>query len=159
MKKTFFYNFIPSKAEEEACKASNTPWVVTRQLIEIRDIYPPPVLDLKNPWQIKKTVTYDEAVVGKLVLPFIDVFEYIFRYWTLDMANLVVSGHKVNVSLWDVTEENNPKKYDNYFEMLPNDDYALVCLDLYKDRGLSVDDEIGLYWDPRSSTFVFKEIF
>lgn len=76
------------------------------------------------------------------------------------MANLVVLGHKVNVSLWDVTEENNPKKYDsNYFEILPNDDYALVCLDLYKDRGLSVDDEIGLYWDPRSSTFVFKEIF
>ncbi|OIT22493.1 hypothetical protein A4A49_55426 [Nicotiana attenuata] len=159
MKKTLVYNFIPTKAEEEACRASNTPWIVTRQIKEIRDIYPPPIIDLKDPWQIKKIVTHYEAVVGKLVVPSAEAFEHIFRYWTVDMANVVESGRKKNVGLWDETDQKNPKKYHDelaYFEMLPNNDYALVCLDLFKDRGLSVDDEIGLYWDPRSSNFKFK---
>ncbi|KAG5607078.1 hypothetical protein H5410_028570 [Solanum commersonii] len=40
LKKTFFYNFFPSKAEDEACKLNNTPLVVTQELIETRDIYP-----------------------------------------------------------------------------------------------------------------------
>ncbi|XP_059310213.1 B3 domain-containing protein At2g33720 [Lycium ferocissimum] len=162
MKKVFFYNFIPSKVEEESCRNSNIPWLVTRRLVEIRDKYSAPVIDLEDPWQIKKSITYYEAIVGKLVLPFAEVFEHIFRYWTLDMAEFVMSGHKTNVYLWDVTEENNPKKYHNdgtYFEMMPNEDYALVCVDLFKDRGLSVGDEIGLYWDPSwSSHFKFKLI-
>lgn len=75
------------------------------------------------------------------------------------MANRVVLGHKVNVIVWDVTEETSPKRYRNdavFFEMLPNDDYMLACMDLFKDRYLNVDDEIGMYWDPRASTFQFK---
>ena len=80
LKKTFFYNFFPSKVEEETCKLNNTAHVVTRELIEIRDIYPPPKIDLKNPWQIKKKITCDEVIVGKPVIPFSDTFEYILQY-------------------------------------------------------------------------------
>ncbi|KAK4353792.1 hypothetical protein RND71_025986 [Anisodus tanguticus] len=148
-------------SEEEACKISNTPWLVTRRLVEIRDIYPAPVIDLQNPWQIKKVVTHYEVAVGKLMLPFADIFEHVFRYWTLDTTKFVTLGHRKHIDLWDVTKENHPKNYHNegtYIEMLPNQDYALVCVDLFKDRGLSIDDEIGLYWDPRSSNFKFKLI-
>ncbi|WMV37126.1 hypothetical protein MTR67_030511 [Solanum verrucosum] len=134
MKKIFFYNFLPSKAEEEACRERNTTWIVTRYLVEIRDIYPAPIIDLQNPWTIKKMITHYETVVRKLVLPFAMAFEHIFRYWTLDTIRLVTSGHRKNINLWDVTEENNPKNYQNegiLVEMLPNGDYALVCVDLF----------------------------
>ncbi|KAM3248111.1 hypothetical protein T459_09165 [Capsicum annuum] len=157
MKKTFMYNFIPSKEEEEACKDSNIPWQVTRSVVEIRDIYPTPVIDPQNPWQIKKVVTYFEEFAGRLVLPFADTFEHVFRYWTLDTVKFVTSGHKKDVDLWDVTEENNPKNCEGaYVQMMPSENYALVCVDLFTDHGLSVDDEIGLYWDPNSSNFKFK---
>uniref|UniRef100_M1D885 Uncharacterized protein n=1 Tax=Solanum tuberosum TaxID=4113 RepID=M1D885_SOLTU len=103
LKKTLFYNFFPSKAEEEACKLNNTPHVVTQELIEIRDIYPPPKIDLENSWQIKKKITHDEVIVGKLMIPFFETFEYILRYWTLDAAKSLENGCDVPVGVWDVT--------------------------------------------------------
>ncbi|KAK4359763.1 hypothetical protein RND71_021992 [Anisodus tanguticus] len=45
---------LSPKAEEEACKDSNTPWLVTRHLVEIRYYYLAPFIDLQNSWQIKK---------------------------------------------------------------------------------------------------------
>ncbi|XP_070031771.1 B3 domain-containing protein At5g26805-like [Nicotiana tomentosiformis] len=159
MKKTFFYKFIPSKAEEEACKTSNTEYIPTRKLIEIRDIYSAPKIDLKNPWQIKKRITRDEVVFGKLVIPFFDTFEYILRYWNLSKAKSLVNGVGIFVILWDVTEENDPKIYESgsiCFEMMCNDDYSLLCMPLFNDRGLAVGNEIGIYWDPRCSSFMFK---
>lgn len=152
MKKTFFYNFVPFKAEEEAYKESNTPWIVTRRLVEIRNIYLVPIIDLHNPWKIKKTITHYETIVGKLVLPFVEAFEHIFQYWTLDTTRFVTSGHKKNIDLWDFTEENNPKICHNkgtFIEMLPNEDYAIVCADLFKNRELHVNDEVGQYWNAR----------
>ncbi|KAG5581143.1 hypothetical protein H5410_051770 [Solanum commersonii] len=112
MKKTLLYNFFPSKVEEEVCKVNNTPHVVTRELVEIRDLYPAPKIDLQNPWQIKKKITYDEIVVGMLMIPFFEMFEYILRYWTLDMAKILENGCSVCVDMWDVTEGNVPKKYE-----------------------------------------------
>ncbi|KAL2459354.1 Uncharacterized protein Fot_55043 [Forsythia ovata] len=126
---------------------------------EIKDVYPPPVLDYQSPWQIKKILTHYEVNTGKIRVSFFDMFEHVFRYWNLCMANNVVLGHKVNVILWDVTDNHNPKRYRNesvYVEMLPNDDYILACMELFKDLSLNIDDEIGLYWDPRASTFQFK---
>ncbi|CAN4107085.1 unnamed protein product [Withania somnifera] len=158
MKKTFMYDLIPSKAEE-ACKDSNTPWAVTRRLVEIQDIYPAPVIDFDNQWQIKKAITDFEESDKRLVLSFADIFEHVFRYWTLDAAEYVTLGHKMPVYLWDVTEENNPNTSDGaYIEMIDDENYALVCVELFIKRGLGVDDEIGLYWDPRSSNFLFKLI-
>ncbi|TMW83419.1 hypothetical protein EJD97_001708 [Solanum chilense] len=159
IKKTFFYNFFPSKAGEETCKLNNTPHVVTKELIEIRDIYPPPKIDLQNPWQIKKKITGDEIIVGKLVIPFVETFEYILRYWTLDATKSLENGCDVHVNVWDVTEENIPKKYEGgsvFLKKLHNDDFSLSCIKLFNNRGLSNGDEIGLYWDPRSSSLMFK---
>ncbi|KAA8527348.1 hypothetical protein F0562_034937 [Nyssa sinensis] len=152
MKKTFYYNFIPTEAEEAACKANKTPFEITRVLVDIRDMHPPvTVFDSQNPWKIKKSLTQYEVVTGKLVLSFKDAFDHVFRYWTLCMANHVVLGHKMHVIVWDVSEETNPKRYRNdgtFLEMLPNDDYALTCPDLVQNRHLNAEDEIGLYWDP-----------
>ncbi|KAG5581181.1 hypothetical protein H5410_051808 [Solanum commersonii] len=105
MKKTNFYNFFPSKAEEEeACKINNTTYDMTRELVKIRDLYPAPRIDLQNPWQIKKKLTHDEIVVGMLMIPFFEMFEYILRYWNLDVAKSLENGCKVCVDMWDVTE-------------------------------------------------------
>ncbi|KAF3637288.1 putative agglutinin-2-like [Capsicum annuum] len=160
MKKTFFYNFFPSKVEEEACKVNNIPWIPTRELVEIRDIYPAPIIDLEDPWQIKKTITHDEVILGKLVIPFFESFEYILRYWTLDMTkNLVMDENGVCVNVWDVTKENAPKNYDGgsvCFRKLYTDNYSLSCMRLFNDCRLGVGDEIGLYWNPGSLSFMFK---
>ena len=159
LKKTFFYNFFPSKVEEETCKLNNTAHVVTRELIELRNIYPPPKIDLKNPWQIKKKITRDEVIVGKLVIPFFDTFEYILRYWTLDAAKSLENGCDVLVDMWDVTEENIIEKYQGesvFLRKLHNDDFYLSCMILFNNCKLNVGDEIGLYWDPRSSCLMFK---
>ncbi|KAG5607080.1 hypothetical protein H5410_028572 [Solanum commersonii] len=157
LKKTFFYNFFPSKGEEEASKVNNTPRVATRELVEIRDLYPAPKID----WQIKKQITNDEIFVGMLMIPFIQMFEYILRYWTLDMAKSLENGGRVCVNMWDVTEENVPKKYEGgsvFLRKLYTDDFSLSCIELFIGRRLGIGDEIGLYWDPRSSSLMFKFI-
>ncbi|WMV50921.1 hypothetical protein MTR67_044306 [Solanum verrucosum] len=99
MKKTFFYNLFPSKVEEEACKVKNTPHVVTRELVEIRDLYPAPKIDLQNPWPIKKSIAHDEIVVGMLMIPLFEMFEYILRYWTLDTAKTLENDCSVCVDM------------------------------------------------------------
>ncbi|XP_049366621.1 uncharacterized protein LOC125831484 [Solanum verrucosum] len=157
LKKTFFYDFIPSKGEEEASKVNNTPLVATRELVEIRDLYPAPKID----WQIKKQITNDEIFVGMLMIPFIQMFEYILQYWTLDMAKILENGGRVCVNVWDVTEENVPKKYEGgsvFLRKLYTDDFSLSCIELFNGRRLGIGDEIGLYWDPRSSSLMFKFI-
>ncbi|KAK4434159.1 hypothetical protein Salat_0578600 [Sesamum alatum] len=163
-KKTFYYNFFPSKAEEESSKARKGPVgsssdVVGRVLVEMRDIYPPPVLDPDNPWCLRKTLNHYEIAFGKLVLSSNDMFEHVIRYWSLGMANYVALGQKVGVTLWDVTEEENPRTYRNndvYLQMMANDDCVLSCMELVKERKLKVDDEIGMYWDSKETSFKFK---
>ncbi|XP_049399856.1 uncharacterized protein LOC125863932 [Solanum stenotomum] len=159
MKKTFFYNLFPSKAEEKACKVNNTPHVVTRELVEIRNLYPTPKIDLQKPWQIKKKITHDDIVVGMLMIPFFEMFEYILRYWTLDMAKILENDCSVCVDMWNITKGDVLKKYEGvsvWLRTVCSDDFALWCIELFKDRGLGDGDEIGLYWDPRFSYLVFK---
>ncbi|KAG5606588.1 hypothetical protein H5410_028080 [Solanum commersonii] len=159
LKKTFFCNFYSSKVEEEACKVNNTPYVVTRELIERRDIYPPSKIDLKNPWQIKIKITSYEVEARGLLIPYIETLKYILRYWTLDMAKALVNGCGVRVQVRYVTMDNAPKKYKGksvYLWKLYNDDYALSCIELFNNSRLGVGGKIGLFWDPRSSNFMFK---
>ncbi|VFQ65096.1 unnamed protein product [Cuscuta campestris] len=159
MKKTFFYNFFPTKSEEEASpKAAGQ---VSRVLVEARDVLPPPAADPANPWQIRKTLTQYEVITGMLVAPFAETMEHVFRYWGLCTATRVVLGQKTAVEVWDVTaaaEQNcPPKRYAGCcFEVLPSDDYVLACMDLFKDRNLAPEDEVGLYWDFNCSVFRFK---
>jgi hypothetical protein len=152
MKKTFFYNFFPTKEEELACLANNTPHKVTRVLVEIRDVYPPPVINCHDPWVIKKKLTMFEVASGQIVISFHDTFEYIFRYWSFNAANNVVLGNKVPVFLGDLSNPMNPEKFykgtNVYFEMLRNDDYVLACKDMFQDLCLGIDDEIGLCVPP-----------
>ncbi|KAG5607225.1 hypothetical protein H5410_028717 [Solanum commersonii] len=132
--KTFFYNFFLSKAEEETCKLNNTPHVVTRELIEIRDTYPPPKIDLENPWKIKKKITCDKSSI-------LDV----------GCAKSLENWCNVHVDVRDVAEENIPKKYEVgsvFLRKLHNDDFYLSCIKLFNNCKLSICDEIGLYWDP-----------
>lgn len=99
IKKTFFYNLFPSKHDEEACKVNNSPQIVTQELVEIRDIYPAPIIDLENQWQIKKKITHDEVVLGEVVIPFFETFEYILRYWKMDVVKGLVVGYRACVDV------------------------------------------------------------
>ncbi|KAJ9690983.1 hypothetical protein PVL29_013241 [Vitis rotundifolia] len=162
MKKTFYYNFFPTKAEEEEAAKSgssdlNLP--VKRELIEIRDFYPPPEADPANPWKIKKIVNNTDVLTGKLVLLQNDVFEHIFRYWSLDICNQVVKGNKVYTAVWDLTPESNPIQYQNentYFGKGPRDTYILGWLDVVRNAKVKSRDEVGLYWDQKTGTFHLK---
>ncbi|WMV30600.1 hypothetical protein MTR67_023985 [Solanum verrucosum] len=87
------------------------------------------------------------------------MFEYILRYWTLDAAKSLENRCSVPVDIWDVIEENIPKKYEGgsvCLRKLYNDDFYLLCIELFNSHGLSVGDEIGIYWDPISSSLMFK---
>lgn len=161
-KKTFYYNFFPPKSEVETWIGMSTEDdEVGKVLVEIRDIYHQPVLDYQNPWKIKKKLTHFEVAGGKILIPFHDTFEHIFRHWSFSTVNHAVLGNKVSVLLWDVTEKHSPKQYllsDNFFlELMPNDhDYILTCKELFFNRKLEIDDEIGMFYDPRMSYFQFK---
>ncbi|KAL9388971.1 hypothetical protein Peur_017576 [Populus x canadensis] len=80
MRKTFYYNFLPTKAEEDAVAARNVPYQVARAVVEIRDWYPAPRIDPGNPWQIRKSITSNEVGTTKLTLPHDDMFEHVFRF-------------------------------------------------------------------------------
>ena len=67
--------------------------------MEIRDLYPAPIIDMKNPWPIKKKLTDDDIVVGVLMIPFLKMFKYILRYLTLDAAKSLENGCKVCVDM------------------------------------------------------------
>ncbi|KAG5607090.1 hypothetical protein H5410_028582 [Solanum commersonii] len=66
---------------------------------------------------------------------------------------------QIEIRVWDVTEDNAPKKYEGErvcLWNLCNNDYALSCIKLFNNNRLGVGDEIGLFWNPRSSNFMFK---
>lgn len=80
------------------------------------------------------------------------------------MDKNLAKGHGVCVDVWDVTEENGPKKYEAEAESicirkLQNDDYSLSCTGLFNNHRLGVGDEIGLYWDPRSTSLMSKLLY
>jgi len=96
------------------------------------------------------------------VISFFEMFEYILRYWMLDAAKSLENRCSVPVDIWDVTEENILKKYEGgsvCLRKLYNDDFYLSCTKLFKSRRFNVGDEFGLYWDPRSSSLMFKITF
>lgn len=161
MKKIFFHNFFPTKEEELVCLADNSPHKAFRVLMEIRDIHPPLVMNYLNSWKIHKLSMF-EVCTRKIVISFNEAFEYIFRYWSLNLVNYVVTLNKLFVCVYDVSDPRNPKKHDGdsvYFDMVLDDDYTLACKSLFQDLNLSIGDEIGLFYDPNASCFMFKLIF
>uniref|UniRef100_M1DJD6 Uncharacterized protein n=1 Tax=Solanum tuberosum TaxID=4113 RepID=M1DJD6_SOLTU len=183
-KKTFFFNFISSKAEEEANntprkrtrevletgnvttmfdfmpskaeeEANNTPRIITRELIETGSAR---IFDPNNIYYIRSTISHCELSNGELLIPFSVMLLNIFPYMDLEIARSFVNENEVHVKLWDDTENNVPKKYGcGRFTVrkLPEDDYHLSIVTLIKDRVLVIGDKIGLCWHPWNSTFVF----
>ncbi|KAL6573327.1 hypothetical protein OROHE_001786 [Orobanche hederae] len=163
-KKAFYYNFFPTKAEEDFLKSRRRDPVRIshdRILFEMRDIYPPRAVDPDDPWVIKKTLSRYESVFGKIIFTCSDTFEHVIRHWALGIANYIAHGQRVGVTLWDVTEEENPRKYQNYgfyLQMMVNGECVLSCMELMKDRELKVDDVVYLYRDIKTSSFKFKVV-
>ncbi|KAI6695047.1 hypothetical protein NL676_022757 [Syzygium grande] len=159
-RKTFYYNFMPTKAEEEAAKARNVPYQVTRTLFEVNDISPPQLHpDPNYPWLIRKAVSNCEIVNGKLVLSHNDTFDHVFRYWTLETCNHVVMGGRYPVALVDFTDEKSPRRYQSdhtFLERGLNETYILGWFDIIRNRLFNAGDEVGLFWDVRSGAFHFK---
>ncbi|KAK2971983.1 hypothetical protein RJ640_005003 [Escallonia rubra] len=156
-RKAFYYNFVPSKVEDEAAKSNNTRFGVTRNLVEFREFHPASVFHPAFPWQIRKILVLSEVYTGKFNLSFNDTFEYIFRHWEFDMANHVASGKKLFVMICDVTDEKRPISHINmYFEQAPDDSYLLESSGLVREHRLKEKDEIGLFWDTRFRAFHFK---
>uniref|UniRef100_A0A3Q7FJJ9 TF-B3 domain-containing protein n=1 Tax=Solanum lycopersicum TaxID=4081 RepID=A0A3Q7FJJ9_SOLLC len=109
---------------------------------------------------IKKTVTQFERSTKLLVLPFAIALEYVFRHLMKEMVQLVEKGNILCVQLWDVTDDNNHKNYENTYvvKMEPCEDYAIYCDDLFENCELSYGDEIEIYWDSNTNNFKFKLI-
>ncbi|KAI6695050.1 hypothetical protein NL676_022760 [Syzygium grande] len=160
MKKTFYHNFMPTKAEEEAAKASDVPYQATRTLLEINDIGLPQLLaDPNYPWLIRKTISNSDIRTGKLVLSHTDTFDHVFRYWTLETCNHVVTGGRYPVALIDLTDEKSPRRYQSkntFLKRGPSETYFLGWLDIVRNRHFNANDEVGLFWDIRSGVFHFK---
>lgn len=158
MRKSCYYEFFPTKAVEQAAIASGKPYEVTKTIVEIRDFGNPPQFDPKNPWQIRKSVTGSDVYNGKLVLSHYEIFEHVFRYWTLDLCNYVDQGNQYLVIIADYTDEGNPKRFksENIFVQGNHDIYFLGWTDVVQSLHLQPGDEIGLFWDASSSTFGFK---
>lgn len=147
MRKTYYHNFLPTKAKEVAGPSDNE----LPTIVEIRDLNPLPPLDTKNPWQIKKRVTITEIVDEKLELSHAEVFDHIFRYWPLSKINLLLTDNKVHLPMF---------AYDDlYYPLLvkgPNDAYFLEWADVVRNRGINPGDEIGLFWDNEYDILCFR---
>ncbi|KAB1225503.1 hypothetical protein CJ030_MR1G018604 [Morella rubra] len=159
MKKVLFYNFFPTKAEEEAAKAQNSVHKVTPVcVVEIRDWLPPPPVDF---W-IEKVVSFNHIATRKLYLTHNETFEYVFRYWTVENASKIVVGNRLYVMIMDITDTNSPIAYQGlnvFFERGAHIDYyALGCKDLLEKKVFHLGDEIGLRWNKELGLFQLKVI-
>lgn len=166
MKKTIYYDFFPTKEEEEEEAAKRDPKsqpLQRRTLVEIRDFYHQALPDLNNPWLIKKVLQLEEIQSSKLILPFNDTFEHIFRYWSMEVVNNILKGERFYVSIWDVSDVSGPaRRYKSngiFLEEEVNNGgefYYLGWKDLVQDRSFNPGDEIGLFWDVKFGIFQFK---
>nr|GLL48478.1 hypothetical protein A4A49_59639 [Ipomoea trifida]GME06236.1 hypothetical protein A4A49_59639 [Ipomoea batatas] len=163
MKKTLFYKFIPSQAQQEACMARNLPWQVRRRVVEIRDVNDgtDAAAAAAGARGIRRVLSREEVVMGGIVVPFAEAFKHVFQHWTLGMIKrAAVKGENVDVVIWDVTNRFRPKRYSNgvHIQVLANQDYGVWCMDLFSELGLGVYDLIWLAWDPLRSAFLLRLI-
>ncbi|KAK4804533.1 hypothetical protein SAY86_004350 [Trapa natans] len=170
MKKTFYYNFFPTKAQEEAAQARNVPHHANRVLVEVNDpgevaAAPGVVGGGVSPWPIRRSLTKREILLERIELSQEEAFDHVFRYWTLEAVNvIVVGGSKYPVVIVDFTDERNPRTYHSEHVYLEKsvgagggiEIYFLRWTDLAKSRIFNVGDDIGILWDFRSGCFHFK---
>ncbi|TMW97983.1 hypothetical protein EJD97_004705 [Solanum chilense] len=115
---------------------------------------------VQGPQKIRKTITQFEQLNCLLVLPFAFAVAHVFPHWMVEMVHLVDKGNTHCFELLDVTEENNHVNNAGAYvvKLKPCKDYAIVCANLFRNRGLSYGDKVELYWDTNSHNFKFKLI-
>lgn len=162
MKKTFYYNFFPTKDEEiKVTKAGSAKKHISCDLIEIRELDYQPRFKPKDPWHIKKVVEAAEIETGILRLSWSDTLDHIFRYWDVETANLVTRGKKIFVGV-DLSDPTRPIKLyqgENIYLQKKQDDeyvYDFGLKDLVVDKHFKAGDLIGLTWDCRYGIFQTK---
>ncbi|GLT75504.1 hypothetical protein SLA2020_472230 [Shorea laevis] len=153
MKKTFYYNFFPTKVEEEAAAAHNVQYRVTRTLIEIRDLEHHQASGV-DPWRqiIRKSITASDVFMGKLSLSEQEMLD-LLRPCTLSKANSLLVGDRSCI-LYDNTE--GEVKYHIDVERGSQDSYTLRCTSLFRNRNLAPGDQVGLFLDVSNEAFRFK---
>ncbi|KAK9911190.1 hypothetical protein M0R45_035111 [Rubus argutus] len=165
MKKTFYYNFFPTKDEEiKVAKAGNAKKHISCDLIEIRELDYQPLFNRNDPWHIKKVVEAAEIKTGILRLSWRDTLDHIFRYWDVETANMVTRGKKIFVGilvdLSDLTRSFKPPYQGEniYLQKMPNERYVydFGLKDLVVDKHFKEGDLIGLTWDCRYGIFQTK---
>ncbi|KAG5607124.1 hypothetical protein H5410_028616 [Solanum commersonii] len=124
---------------------------------------PAQTIHSNNMMHMTKKITSQDITFGELRISSLDMFDYILPYWNLELATSLVNGNATHVALWDATEKKygRTNRYEDgrfTFRKLSTDDYSLTCMTLINDRGLGVDDQIGLCWNPIISKFIFKLI-
>ncbi|KAL3742627.1 hypothetical protein ACJRO7_018011 [Eucalyptus globulus] len=164
MKKTLFYNFLPSKAVEDAERARNIPHRVTWQLIEIRDEHPLPRSKSHDHPTLIKVVDEEDVFTRKLHILHHAAFDYMFRHWFMSDVENILTGHKHYVMVRDDTgcddggssssgrnRVNEPLWYNGPSVFVKKcdhcDEYYLNCRDLYRSRRIGIGDSIELQWD------------
>uniref|UniRef100_A0A3Q7IHE5 TF-B3 domain-containing protein n=1 Tax=Solanum lycopersicum TaxID=4081 RepID=A0A3Q7IHE5_SOLLC len=115
---------------------------------------------VQGPRKIRKTITQFEQLTRLLVLSFAFALAHVFPHCMEEMVQLVDQGNTHRFELLDVTEEKNPTNDAgaNVVKMQPCKDYAIVCADLFENRGLIYGDKIELHCDTNSHDFKFKLI-
>ncbi|KAL3337780.1 hypothetical protein AABB24_030086, partial [Solanum stoloniferum] len=124
---------------------------------------PVQTIHTNNMMHMTKKITSQDIAFGELRISSLVMFDCILQYWNLELATSLVNGNVEHVGLWDATEQNygRTNRYEDArftFRKLSRDEYSLTCMTLINDRGLGVDDVIGLCWNPIVSKFIFKLI-
>uniref|UniRef100_M1DPZ4 Uncharacterized protein n=1 Tax=Solanum tuberosum TaxID=4113 RepID=M1DPZ4_SOLTU len=157
---TFMFTILSKVCRKKIFSVNNTTLVGTRVLIETG---PAQTIHSNNMMHMTKKITSQDIAFGELRISSLVMFDCILQYWNLELATSLVNENVERVGLWDATEKNygRTNRYKDVsftFRKLSRDEYSLTCITLINDRGLGVDDVIGLCWNPIVSKFIFKLI-
>ncbi|KAF8038305.1 hypothetical protein BT93_B0983 [Corymbia citriodora subsp. variegata] len=171
MKRTLFYDFLPSKAVEDAERAANIPHQVTGQLIEIRDEHPLPRSEYHDCPTLIKVIDEEDVSRGKLLFSHHTTFEYMFRHWPMHVVqDILMSGKyefetaeymdsdygndddSANLNLWFGGERHHSANWSGMVR------YFLDCRKLFRRRRIAVGDEIHYSWDAQNESIVLEVV-
>ncbi|KAL9671351.1 hypothetical protein QQ045_008919 [Rhodiola kirilowii] len=160
VKKTIFYNFIPSKRVEAIYNETHLPLHWSEQLIEIRDVHMPPDSAYLG---IHRILTDSEVHAGKIHLMHHVAFEHVFRFMPMFETYAVVFGNETGIALtiWDFTGFRNivfdkALSHKALFQRCPDGHYTLDISELIVKRSIRPRDGFLLRYSQELSAFTFK---
>lgn len=171
MKKTLFYDFLPSKAVEDAERAQNIPHRVAWQLIEIRDGHPLPASESRECPTLIKVIDELEVFTGKLSVLHHRAFDYVFRHWPMPIVQDILTGGEYRVKIFDSTDYDRGSGNDSeimspwfcgenicFAKWRGMDHYFLNLGEVFRTRRIAVGDVIHCSWDTQRECFVLKVV-